>query len=71
MIMRLLILIPVMLIMAIAGYNLYEEITNPEKYYMAMALHATVTILCAVLGWAIVRSAFGVRYSESPETAMA
>lgn len=62
--MKLLILIPVLLIAAIAGFNLYEEFTADQPYYMVMVLHAVVGAVCLGISWLLVKSVFTVQYSE-------
>lgn len=69
--MKLLILIPVLLIAAIAGFNLYSEINSTHPYYMAIALHAVVSLFCLAISWFIVRSAFTIKYPDLNEPALA
>ncbi|MFY7728411.1 MAG: hypothetical protein ACOVRN_02720 [Flavobacterium sp.] len=63
--MRLLVLIPVLLIGAIAGYNLYAEITATQPIFMIMALHAVVTGVCLTISAMVVKSAFYIKYTET------
>lgn len=63
--MRLLVLIPVLLIGAIAGYNLYAEISATQPIFMIMALHAVVTGVCLVISAMVVKSAFYIKYTET------
>lgn len=69
--MKLLILLPVLVIAAIAGINLYNEINAEQPYYMVMALHSVVTVVCLGISWMIVRSAFSIKYTELNEPAVA
>lgn len=62
--MRLLVLIPVLLIGAIAGYNLYAEITATQPIFMIIALHAVVTGVCVLISAMIVKSAFYIKYAD-------
>lgn len=62
--MRLLVLIPVLLIGAIAGYNLYAEITATQPIFMIMALHAVVTGVCLTIAAMVIKSAFYIKYAE-------
>jgi len=67
MIMRLLLLFPGIFIMSIAGYNLFSEVTSSQKYYMPIALHASVVILSVLFLSALVRSSFKVDYIEAED----
>ncbi|MFP5439799.1 MAG: hypothetical protein ACLGH8_18640 [Bacteroidia bacterium] len=69
--MKLLILLPVLLIAAIAGFNLYEEITAAQPYYMIVALHSVVTLVCLGIGYLLVKSTFSVSYTEENEAVIA
>jgi hypothetical protein len=69
--MKLLVLIPVLLIATIAGFNLHEEIIAVQPYYMVMALHAVVSLVCLAISWLIIRSSFSIKYSDLNEPAVA
>lgn len=63
--MRMLLLLPNIFIMSIAGFNLFSELGSENMYYMPIALHATVMIISVLFLSALIRSAFKVRYIES------
>jgi hypothetical protein len=62
--MRMLLLFPNIFIMSIAGYNLFSELGSDNKYYMPIALHATVVVISVIILSIIIRSAFKVNYVE-------
>lgn len=63
--MRLLLLFPNILILSIAGYNLFNELESGQTYFMAIALHASVMALCTVFLAYLLRSAFKIDYVET------
>ncbi|WP_116787707.1 hypothetical protein [Flavobacterium psychrotrophum] len=63
--MRLLLLFPTVLILSIAGYNLFNELESGQIYFMAIALHASVTALCVLSLVYLLRSAFKPEYIET------
>lgn len=71
MIMKLLILLPVLLIAAIAGFNLHQEITAANPYYMVIALHSVVSLVCLGISYALVKSSFSIAYTEENEAVIA
>ncbi len=64
--MKLLLLIPNFVLMAIAGYNLANEFEkNAEPNYLLFKLlHAAVLLITIVFAYIIVKSMFTIRYME-------
>lgn len=68
-IMKLLLLLPVLALMAISGYNLYNELTADAVTgsLAIIVLHGAVTAMCVCFTALIVRSMFTIRYVEKTE----
>lgn len=65
--MRLLLLFPNILILSIAGYNLFNELESGQIYFMAIALHASVMALCLLCLAYILRPVFKADFEENEE----
>lgn len=67
--MRLLLLLPVLALMAVSGYNLYYELTADAVTgsLAVIVLHGAVTAMCIYFAALIVRSMFTIRYVERTE----
>ena len=67
--MKLMLLVPNFILMAIAGYNLFNEFTKTGEpnYLLFKILHCIVLALSIYFAVAIVRSMFTIRYVEVPE----
>lgn len=67
--MRLLLLIPNLILMAIAGYNLYNT-ARPgyiQSNFTLILLHGLVLLLCFIFIGMIIRSMFVFRYVEAED----
>ena len=64
--MKLVLLIPTFILMAISGYNLSVEFAKaPEPNYLLFkAIHLTVLLMSIVCAGAIIKSMFAIRYVE-------
>ncbi|MFP9115079.1 hypothetical protein ACLI1A_14165 [Flavobacterium sp. RHBU_3] len=69
--MRLMILLPFLIIAAIAGYNFINELQSDSTYYMVAALHAVVTLVCLGISSYIVGNAFRIKRTEIKEPQLA
>ena len=68
-IMKLLLLLPVLALMAVSGYNLYNELaidTVPGNLAI-IVLHTAVTAMCLFFTGLIIRSMFTIKYVERKE----
>lgn len=67
--MRLLLLIPNFVLMAISGYNLTANnlVENESNYLPYTLLHILVMLICLVFVVMIVKSAFTITYTEIEE----
>jgi formate hydrogenlyase subunit 3/multisubunit Na+/H+ antiporter MnhD subunit len=67
--MKLLLLIPNFVLMAIAGFNLANEFskTGEPNYILFKLLHFSVLIISLACTVTIVRSLFTIRYVEVPQ----
>ncbi|WP_417350293.1 hypothetical protein [Flavobacterium alkalisoli] len=68
--MKLVLLIPTVVLMAISGYNLSVEFTKTGEanYLIFKAVHLTVLLISILCTAAIIRSMFKIKYVEIPET---
>ncbi|WP_417365634.1 hypothetical protein [Flavobacterium beibuense] len=64
--MKLILLIPTAVLMAISGYNLSLEFTKSGEpnYLIFKMLHLTVFLISLISAVAIIRSMFKIKYSE-------
>ena len=64
--MKLVLLIPTFVLMAISGYNLSNEFakTGEPNYLLFKAIHFTVLLISIVCAAAIIKSMFAIRYVE-------
>ena len=67
--MKLLLLLPVLALMAISGYNLYNELTADAVTgsLAIIVLHGAVTAMCLFFAGLIIRSMFTIKYVERTE----
>lgn len=67
--MKIVLLIPTVVLMAISGYNLSIEFakTGEPNYLIFKALHLTVLLISIICAGAIIRSMFKIKYVEIPE----
>jgi len=67
--MKLMLLVPNFILMAIAGYNLFNEFTKTDEpnYLLFKILHCIVLGLSICFTIAIIRSMFTIRYVEVPQ----
>ena len=65
-IMKLLLLLPVLALMAVSGYNLYNElaIDAVPGNLAIIVLHTAVTAMCLFFTGLIIRSMFTIKYVE-------
>lgn len=68
--MRLLLLLPNFVLMAISGYNLTGNtmLNNESNYFPYTLLHLLVMLICLVFVVIIVKSVFTITYNETDET---
>jgi len=67
--MKLLLLLPVLALMAISGYNLYNEL-NADAVpgnLAVIVLHTAVTAMCLFFAGLLIRSMFTIKYVEKAE----
>ena len=64
--MKLVLLIPTFVLMAISGYNLSVEFAKASEpnYLLFKAIHLTVFLISVACAGAIIKSMFTVRYVE-------
>ena len=67
--MKLLLLLPVLALMAISGYNLYNEmnVDAVPGNLAVIVLHTAVTAMCLFFAGLILRSMFAIKYVEKEE----
>ncbi len=67
--MRLLLLLPNFVLMAISGYNLTANtmLNNETNFFPYTLLHLLVMLICLVFVVMIVRSAFTIEYNEAED----
>ena len=67
--MKLLLLLPVLALMAISGFNLYSELNTDAMpgNLAVIVLHTAVTVMCLCFAGVLVRSMFTIRYVEEQE----
>lgn len=68
--MRLLLLLPNFVLMAISGYNLTgnDMLGNKSNYFSYTLLHVLVMLICLGFVVMIIKSAFTIEYTETEET---
>lgn len=71
-IMKLLLLLPNLVLLAISGYNLTVDFYNPEAKasIVVTLMHLFVMALCLLFIGLIIKSSFKVKYVEVPENSM-
>jgi len=62
--MKLLILLPNVVLMAISGINLYNEFQIPNASLAVAILHIAVFVLCLTFVSLILKSMFTIKYTE-------
>jgi hypothetical protein len=62
--MKLLMLLPNIVLMAISGINLYNEFQLPNANLAVAVLHFAVMVMCLTFVTLIVKSMFRVEYTE-------
>lgn len=65
--MKLLMLLPNLVLMAISGINLYNEFQLPNANLAVALLHVAVLVMCLTFVSLIVKSMFKVKYTEVEE----
>lgn len=65
--MKLLMLFPNFVLMAISGINLYNEFRLPTANLAIAVLHVAVLVICLTFVSLIVKSMFTIRYTEVAE----
>jgi len=67
--MKLILLIPTAVLMAISGYNLSMEFakSGEPNYLIFKMLHLTVFLISLISAVAIIRSMFKIKYTETRE----
>ncbi|WP_128389299.1 hypothetical protein [Flavobacterium cerinum] len=67
--MRLLLLLPNLLLLAISGHNLSVDFFNPETKagIVVTLMHLFVMALCLLFIGLIIKSLFSIKYIEEPE----
>lgn len=65
--MKLLMLLPNFVLMAISGINLYNEFRLPTANLAIAVLHVAVLVICLTFVCLIVKSMFTIRYTEVTE----
>ena len=68
--MKLLMLVPNLVLIAVSGVNLSNELSGETltNSLAIIVLHLSVLVMCLVFSGLIVKSMFKIRYVEMPET---